>query len=177
MDDFSQPLRGISHHPQYLLVYIAVGVVILFSVPLFVAIPDLFPLFLAALGIIGTIVFVRFGFLVAREYCGECNEVVGLGAVWCPSHRGFRTHFTHPFIQLFLLVGLTYVVGATLGITFNILGTVQPFGGELYSAVAGPGFGFVRAQIGLVGMLAAVPLPVLLGTVLRIIARIRSSTG
>ena len=172
MNQFSKRLSDLSIHPRYLFVYIAIGVLIVFSVPVLRAVPILFSGFLAGLSLVGTAVFVRYGFLVVREHCSECNGVTGLGAVWCTSHQGLQTRFTHPIIQLVLLVGLTYVVGAVLGVTYNVLDIVRPLDGNLYDAVSGPVFGFFRARVGIYEMMAAVPIPVAIGTVLRAIARI-----
>lgn len=42
------------------------------------------------------------------------------------------------------LLGLSYVVGATLRESFTLLQVPRPLGSDLYTAVAGPGYGLFR---------------------------------
>lgn len=167
---FSDRLTDLSVRLEYSLVYVAVGVSILFAVPVLDALPIPLSLFFVAVSALGTLVYVRYGFLVVRENCPTCGGAIGLGAVWCPTHHGVQSRFTHLGLQFVLLVALTYVVGAAIGLSFTVLSIVQPFGGSLFDAVAGPGYGFFRTSVGLYGMLAAVPVPVAIGSLLRAVS-------
>ena len=171
MFELTERFADLSTRLEYVLVYLVVGVAILLSVPVLNAVPTLVPTFLGAVSVLGTLVYVRFGFLIVREECPTCGGKIGLGTVWCPMHRGIQPRFTHLGLQFIILVVATYVVGATMGLSFTVLSSVQPFGGSLFDAVAGSGYGFFRTYIGLYGMIAAVPIPVVVGSLVRTVCR------
>ena len=161
---------GIAFVPRHALAVGAYGLCLVAVVPMLSQRQWLLPSALAAMATLGTLVYVRYGVLVLTAPCRTCGQRGYVGAVRCRRRDSVRPVVARSLLQAVVVVALFVALGVVAGtgrtLTLALAAPSTPVGTFLRA-----GDPTTRSAITLAALVASVPIPVLLGTAIRLHAR------
>ena len=161
---------GIAFVPRHALAVGAYGLCLVAVAPMLAQRQWFLPPALLAMATLGTMVYVRYGVLVLTAPCRTCGQRAYVGAVRCLRCGSVRPVVARPVVQAIVVVGLFVVLGVVAGtgrtLTLSLAAPGTPVGTFLRA-----GDPTTRSAVTLASLVASVPIPVLVGTAIRLHAR------
>lgn len=164
----------IALRPRRLLLVVAYGAALVVLTPTVRANQWAFVPLLAGIALAGTVLYVRRGVFVLTAPCEECGERAFVGALRCRQLSTVRTAFSRPLLQVVAAVALFLLVGAAAGLFRTILLWAAAPAGPVWEYLLSDGYGLFRAYFLVSAMVVSVPVPMIVGNLLRVLLRART---